>query len=55
MLAHGVGFATPEDTTFLYEHSDAQGFSGRGVSSGFHERAVRETALDFKNHRIRAR
>jgi predicted TIM-barrel enzyme len=55
VLAHGGGIATPEDTTFLYEHSDAQGFVGASSIERIPiERAVRETVLDFKNHRIRA-
>lgn len=54
VLAHGGAVATPEDTTYLYEHTDAQGFVGASSIERIPiERAVRETVEEFKNHTIR--
>jgi predicted TIM-barrel enzyme len=54
-LAHGGSIATPEDTTYLYEHSDAQGFVGASSIERIPiERAVKQTVTDFKNQKLRA-
>ena len=53
-LAHGGSIATPEDTVYLYENSDVQGFVGASSIERLPiERAVRQTVEDFKNKRLR--
>jgi predicted TIM-barrel enzyme len=53
-LAHGGSIATPEDTVYLYEHTDAQGFVGASSIERIPiERAVRETVADFKDKHLR--
>jgi len=54
VLAHGGAVATPQDTTYLYEHCAAQGFVGASSIERIPiERAVREVVEDFKNQQIR--
>jgi predicted TIM-barrel enzyme len=53
-LAHGGSIATPEDTVYLYENTDAQGFVGASSIERMPiERAVAGTVADFKNKTIR--
>jgi len=48
-LAHGGPFATPEDTEYLYENTDAVGFVGASSIERIPvERAIRETVESFK-------
>lgn len=48
-LAHGGPFATPEDTEYLYEHTDAVGFVGASSIERIPvERAIREAVSGFK-------
>jgi predicted TIM-barrel enzyme len=55
-LAHGGSIATPADTTYLYEHTDAQGFVGASSIERIPiERAVKAVVTDFKNQTIRSR
>jgi len=54
-LAHGGPFATPEDTRYLYQHTDAKGFVGASSVERIPiERAVTETVRAFKRERLRA-
>jgi len=49
-LAHGGPFATPKDTEYLYEHTDALGFlGGASIERIPVEKAVREVVEAFKN------
>jgi len=49
-LAHGGPFALPEDTKYLYEHTDAQGFVGASSIERIPvERAVIEVVKKFKS------
>jgi predicted TIM-barrel enzyme len=53
-LAHGGPFAEPEDTRYLYEHSDAQGFVGASSIERIPvERAVKQVVEEFKSIRIK--
>ena len=55
-LAHGGSIATPEETIYLYENTDAQGFVGASSIERIPiERAVRQTVEDFKNKHLRGR
>ena len=55
-LAHGGPFAEPEDTRFLYEQTDAQGFVGASSIERIPiEKAVMGAVKAFKNHKIRRR
>ncbi len=49
-LAHGGPFARPEDTLYLYEHTDAQGFVGASSIERIPiEKAVTEVVKEFKS------
>jgi len=49
-LAHGGAFATPDDTTYLYEHTDALGFVGASSIERIPiEKAVVEFIREFKS------
>jgi len=49
-LAHGGPFATPEDTVYLYEHTDAVGFVGASSMERIPvERAVLQCVKEFKS------
>jgi predicted TIM-barrel enzyme len=49
-LGHGGPFASPRDTTFLYEHTDCKGFVGASSIERIPvERAVKLVVLEFKN------
>jgi predicted TIM-barrel enzyme len=49
VLAHGGAVAEPEDTAYLYEHTDAQGFVGASSIERIPiERAIRETVAGLK-------
>jgi len=49
-LAHGGPFATPEDTGYLYAHTDAIGFVGASSVERIPiERAIREVVTQFKS------
>jgi len=49
-LAHGGPFATPEDTGYLYEHSDAMGFVGASSIERIPiERSIKEVVSQFKS------
>ncbi|MCL4459912.1 MAG: phosphoenolpyruvate hydrolase family protein [Chloroflexi bacterium] len=49
-LAHGGPFATPEDTAYLYQHTEAVGYVAASAIERLPiEKAVRETAERFKN------
>jgi predicted TIM-barrel enzyme len=49
-LAHGGPFATPKDTKYLYQHTQAQGFVGASSIERIPvERAVKETVEEFKS------
>lgn len=53
-LAHGGPFAEPEDTRYLYEHTDAKGFVGASSIERIPiERAVTSTVAAFKTERLR--
>ena len=55
-LAHGGPFAEPEDTRFLYQLTDAQGFVGASSIERIPiEKAVMGAVKAFKNHKIRQR
>jgi predicted TIM-barrel enzyme len=55
-LAHGGPFATPEDTRYLYEHTDAVGFVGASSVERIPiEKAVMGAVRDFKAIPLRAR
>ena len=49
-LAHGGPFATPEDTRYLYEHTDAVGFVGASSIERIPiEKAIKEVVSQFKS------
>ena len=49
-LGHGGPFASPQDTAYLYEHTEAKGFVGASSIERIPvERAVKLTVLEFKN------
>lgn len=49
-LSHGGSFATPEDTRYLYEHTDALGFVGASSIERIPiENAVKEVVTQFKS------
>ena len=49
-LAHGGPFAGPEDTNYLYEHTDAVGFVGASSIERIPiEKAVKEAVTQFKS------
>ncbi len=53
-LAHGGPFAEPEDTKFLYEHSDAAGFVGASSIERIPiEKAVVSTVKEYKSVPLR--
>jgi len=55
-LGHGGPFATPEDTRYLYEHTDAVGFEGASAVERIPiERAIKLVLLEFKSIPISAR
>ena len=55
-LAHGGPFATPEDTHYLYEHTDARGFVGASSIERIPiERAVIDAVAAFKAEQLRSR
>ncbi|MBU2663621.1 phosphoenolpyruvate hydrolase family protein [Actinoplanes bogorensis] len=55
VLAHGGPFAEPEQTLFLYEHTDAQGFVGASSIERLPvERAVTAVVHGFKQQSLRA-
>jgi predicted TIM-barrel enzyme len=52
-LAHGGPFAGPEDTKYLYEHTDAVGFVGASSIERIPiERAIVEELKKFKSYKI---
>ncbi|OYT57004.1 MAG: hypothetical protein B6U76_02205 [Desulfurococcales archaeon ex4484_217_2] len=55
-LAHGGPIATPEDTQYIYDHTDAVGFVGASSIERIPiEKAVIETVKEFKNKRIKTK
>lgn len=55
VLAHGGAIADPEDTTYLYEQTDAQGFVGASSIERLPiERAITETVRQFKDKSLSA-
>jgi len=49
-LGHGGPFATPEDTQYLYEHTDAVGFEGASAIERIPiEKAIKLVVLEFKS------
>ena len=55
-LAHGGPFATPEDTQYLYEHTDAVGFEGASAIERIPiEKAIKLAVLEFKSIPIHPR
>lgn len=53
VLAHGGPFAEPEQTRYLYEHTDAQGFVGASSIERLPvERAVTGVVAGFKEQRL---
>jgi len=49
-LGHGGPFATPKDTRYLYEHTDAVGFEGASAIERIPiERAIKLVVLEFKS------
>ncbi|HEY2655654.1 MAG TPA: phosphoenolpyruvate hydrolase family protein [Solirubrobacteraceae bacterium] len=53
-LSHGGPLAGPEDTRYLYEHTDAQGFLGASSVERIPvEAAVMDTVKSFKARRLR--
>lgn len=49
-LGHGGPFATPEDTRYLYERTDAVGFEGASAIERIPiERAIKLVVLEFKS------
>jgi len=53
-LSHGGPLAGPEDTRYLYEHTDAQGFLGASSVERIPvEAAVLDTVKAFKSRRLR--
>ena len=56
VLAHGGAIAEPEDTAYLYEQTDAQGFVGASSIERIPiERAVHDTVAALKNQSPRRR
>ena len=54
-LAHGGPFATPEDTEFLYAHTDVQGFLGESSIERLPiEQGVAQAAREYKAQPLRA-
>ncbi|RLE76040.1 MAG: phosphoenolpyruvate hydrolase family protein [Thermoprotei archaeon] len=54
-LAHGGPIATPDDTQYIYDHTDAVGFVGASSIERIPvERAVIETVKQFKEKRIKS-
>jgi predicted TIM-barrel enzyme len=54
-LAHGGAIATPDDTAYIYEHTDAQGFvAASSVERIPVERAVKETVQALGAQRVRS-
>ncbi|SRR6266511_5616719 len=54
VLAHGGPFATPEDTEFLYENTDVQGFLGESAIERMPiELGVAQAARDYKAQPLR--
>jgi predicted TIM-barrel enzyme len=54
-LAHGGPFATPQDTEFLYEYTDVQGFLGESSIERLPiEHGVAQAARDYKAQPLRA-
>jgi predicted TIM-barrel enzyme len=54
-LAHGGPFSTPDDTQYLYDHSDAQGFLGESSIERIPiEHGVAQAARDYKAPPLRA-
>ncbi len=52
-LGHGGPFAAPEDTVYLYEHTEAMGFVGASSIERIPiEKAVKTVVLDFKKTKI---
>ena len=55
-LAHGGRIATPEDTAYLYEHTEAVGFVGASSIERIPvERAVTEVVQQFKSFQLKPR
>ncbi|MBS1698615.1 MAG: phosphoenolpyruvate hydrolase family protein [Actinobacteria bacterium] len=55
VLAHGGPFAEPDQTAYLYEHTDAQGFVGASSIERLPvERAVTSVVSGFKAQKLRA-
>jgi len=55
-LAHGGPFAHPEDTQYLYEHTDAQGYVGASSIERIPiEKAITEVVREFKSIPIKRR
>jgi predicted TIM-barrel enzyme len=53
-LAHGGPIATPEDTGYLYEHTDAAGFVGASSIERIPvEKAVTEAVKAFKDFQLK--
>lgn len=53
-LSHGGPIAGPEETRYLYEHTDAQGFLGASSVERIPvEAAVMDTVREFKSRRLR--
>ncbi|MDZ7836660.1 MAG: phosphoenolpyruvate hydrolase family protein [Actinomycetota bacterium] len=51
-LAHGGPFAQPEDTEYLYRHTDAAGFVGASSIERIPiENAVIEAVKNFKSYK----
>lgn len=49
-LAHGGPFSSPEDTRYMYEHTDAVGFVGASSIERIPiEKAIKETVTQFKS------
>jgi predicted TIM-barrel enzyme len=56
VLAHGGAIAEPEDTAYLYEQTDAQGFVGASSIERIPiERAIRDVVAALKSHSPRQR
>jgi predicted TIM-barrel enzyme len=56
VLAHGGPFAEPEQTRYLYEQTDAQGFVGASSIERIPiERAIHDTVAGFKSQKPRRR
>ena len=54
VLAHGGPFAAPEQTQYLYDHTDAQGFVGASSIERLPvERAVMDVVRGFKDQHLR--